>query len=92
MQDEQRSRNYRNNLKKSIVSNDQFSILKSDKSYVQIENQSYQQKTEALVNLTTDAKILQKYEQMNIDIKIASDKEEDKIETKPIYLNNQELS
>lgn len=88
MQDEQRSRNYRNNLKKSIVSNDQFSILKSDKSYVQIENQSYQQKTEALVNLTTDAKILQKYEQMNIDIKIASDKEEDKIETKPIYLNN----
>ncbi len=92
MQDEQRSRNYRNNLKKSIVSNDQFSILKSDKSYVQIENQSYQQKTEALVNLTTDAKILQKYEQMNIDIKIASDKEEDKIENKPIYLNNQELS
>lgn len=92
MQDEQRSRNYRNNLKKSIVSNDQFSILKSDKSYVQIENQSYQQKTEALINLTTDAKILQKYEQMNIDIKIASDKEEDKIETKPIYLNNQELS
>ncbi len=92
MQDEQRSRNYRNNLKKSIVSNDQFSILKSDKSYVQIENQSYQQKTEALVNLTTDAKILQKYEQMNIDIKIALDKEEDKNETNPIYLNNEQLS
>jgi hypothetical protein len=45
-----------------------------------------------LVNLTTDAKILQKYEQMNIDIKIALDKEEDKNETNPIYLNNEQLS
>ena len=51
-------------------SNDQFSILKSDKSLINIVNQSSLGKIETFNNLTIDTKMPLKFDNLNIDIDI----------------------